>query len=166
MSCPGPERLNAFVDREGGAQELAEVSAHLAACPGCRRSARALAAAKRAVAGLPSPAMPAELRAALGNLAARARREPAPEGWAPAWRAALRTPSFGVSFAAAALAACLLWLRGQELGPAQVEVPVDLLMAAHQQYALTLPLSAPEELMSAMPERLAAAGGEEGPGVY
>ena len=56
MSGHERERLSAYLDGELAAAELAEVSAHLAACPECAAFLADLAAVDAEAAGLPADA--------------------------------------------------------------------------------------------------------------
>jgi anti-sigma factor RsiW len=94
VSCPSFESLSAYADGEAAPQESAATAAHLHGCPRCGLTLRGIRARKAAVAALPVPPMPRDLRRDLLGLARRAEpRRPA--GWA--W---LR-PALGFALAAA-----------------------------------------------------------------
>jgi anti-sigma factor RsiW len=67
------ERVTGFVDGELDAASMAEVAAHLEACPTCREQAEAERRLRGELAALRSPDLPAGLEA---RLRARARRRP------------------------------------------------------------------------------------------
>ncbi len=159
--CPPFELLSAYFDRAADPAETALMKTHLEACPACGRKLRSLQAAKTALAALPVPAMPPGLD---GSLLALVNRRP----W---WRRVVDELAAGLSqpsgvLAAAALAAALLfvWTKSGPRELPELEVPAEVLMAAHRRYALTLPLGAAESAPPEAPVQLAA--GPEARDVY
>ena len=157
MSCPDIETLSAFADHESPPMERRAVLAHLSLCRACGRRVRVIAACAAAVRRAPRPEMPRSLHLELLRSARSIARKHdraeagspragrlASAGWPmrPLWR-----PAFGL--AAAASAALVLWCAPR-LFPPRVEVPLELLMTAHNRYALTMPLAPSETLLSAM----------------
>ncbi|MCX5789281.1 MAG: zf-HC2 domain-containing protein [Elusimicrobia bacterium] len=174
--CPRRDLLSAYVDREANPSEERRVDLHLADCAACRAQVRSLGRLKAAVRNQPVPPMPADLRESLMAMARAAQRR-ADGGFAArlsaAWRealdasaraaAALRArPAWG-----AALAALLLTVAwgGWQLNR-RTFVPVDLILAAHNQYARTMPLASTEKIMSEMPVQITYAETEEAGEVY
>ena len=103
--------------------------------------------------------MPAELRESL--------REAAPPA-EPFWAAPLRELRAGLShrgsvvtFAVVGSLALLLWGRSSGWLQPRLEVPVDLLVAAHNQYVLTMPLAPAEKIQAELPVVLAGDAVEE-----
>lgn len=168
MTCPPFETLSAYADGQAAPEEAASLAAHLPACAACSASLAALGSARRALAAYKVPPAPAGLAArilAAGGSAAAAR---------PWWRAfldelaaGLAQPAGAVAAAALALAVFFAWRSpgaAPELAEAPLEVPVEVLTAAHRRYALSMPL-APVE--SAEPAALLQlAGGPEARDVY
>lgn len=165
MNCPPFETLSAFADGQADAAETAAMKTHLAACAACSASLSALGSARRALAAYSVPPAPAGLAARI--LAAAAERRP----W---WRVFLDELSAGLAqpAGAAALAAVGLAVFFALRGPAapvavaeaEIEVPAEVLSAAHRRYALSMPL-APVESARPAPE-LRLAGGPEERDVY
>ncbi|HVE14060.1 MAG TPA: hypothetical protein VNI01_11740 [Elusimicrobiota bacterium] len=157
MSCLSWEEVCDSLHGEGGASFLERARAHLSGCAACSAEAGSAERTRLRAELLPVPPMPRELRAALVAMAreADAARRP---GWRERLAAAGLAPA--ALAAAAAAAALFLGARGPAPLEAKIEVPLDLLIAAHQQYARTLPLSAPDELETRMPDQLAGATGE------
>ena len=93
--------------------------------------------------------MPEDLRRALQGMIPR----PAP--W---WKtllgelgAGLMRPAAALSFSLAA-ALTIVWLVRHRPGPShQDELPVEMLLAAHNQYALTMPLAPEERIVADLP---------------
>lgn len=169
-TCPPGEALSAYADRQTSPLERSLLEAHLGLCEECRRDLRALDALKRAVAAAPAPAMPHELRSALEGMARAAKAASAPPrtplaGW-PDWRLLVR-PAALVPLAAAALfllALCFRGRAGREPEPG-LELPVELLTAAHDEYARTMPLASAERGLPPLPVQVAGAS-KEGGDVY
>lgn len=161
MTCPPFETLSAYFDRAAGPDEASAVRGHLAECPACARRLRSLEAARRALAALPAPAFPQGLGEALRALAERR----------PWWRrladelsAGLSQPAGVLAAAALAVALLLVWTRRGPRELPELDVPAEVLMAAHRRYALTLPLGAADSAPPEAPVQLAA--GPEARDVY
>ncbi|HAH05866.1 MAG TPA: hypothetical protein DCM05_04940 [Elusimicrobia bacterium] len=140
MNCPDRDLLSAYVDGELSPSEARELEGHLGACGRCRSKVKTFRALKAAVsAAAPAPAMPDDLKRTLRGMAAR-RGE-------PAWKRSLSELAFGWKSPAAAaafsLAAVLavVWAVRRP-APEREELPVEMLLAAHSEYAKTLPLAA------------------------
>ncbi len=128
------ELLTAFADGAATSDEAARVSRHLESCADCARELRWLKAGKAALAALPRPALPPELRAVLMNEAKKRQRTRLKEFLS--WLTEASLPrGLGLAFAAATV--FLLAGRSEE-------VPLEDLLAAHEEYAATLP-AAPRE---------------------
>ena len=158
MKCPEPEVLSAYADREASPEERGRVERHLAGCPACRTSLSVLVRLKDSVRLQPDPPMPAALRAALDSMAAEI-----PRAEVVAWRESLFAgwihlrPAWGLGLAAAGVA-LLAWSGGDRDAE---NVPLDLILAAHRQYALTLPLAETESILSQLPGLMARADAED-----
>jgi len=168
--CPLPEAWSAYVDRETAPGESLALRAHLESCPVCRLEVRAIQAGRKALRAAPVPAMPDDLRRTLEGMAAR--RYPAPPAasaapWGlPAWVRFLLSPAVLAPAAASALLAAL-WLGRREpprleLAAEPVELPMELVVSAHNRYALTLPLAPADELFSEPSAQLAGGSMEAG----
>jgi hypothetical protein len=142
MNCPGPERLSIFLDEGAADGELPE---HLASCGSCRARLRTLRALKAAAArAVVVPPMPADLAEKLLEMGPR---EPEPWPWRRALGGWIWRPSAVVSMGLAAFAAAI-WAFHR--GEAEV-LPLETLLAAHDQYALTMPLASAEAIVARMP---------------
>ncbi|MFH1723569.1 MAG: zf-HC2 domain-containing protein [Elusimicrobiota bacterium] len=182
MNCPEFESLSAYIDGEAAPGEAGLVKTHLDGCARCRLTLRTLRTGKASLRALPVPAMPSDLRAVLGSLAPRplGRGAQAWKGSAPRrgpaatpeaggfWRTVVREvraglahPVSALSFAAVASVALFFWARGSGMLMPRLDLPADLLMAAHNQYALTVPLAPADKILTDLPRQLAAAGAEE-----
>lgn len=139
MTCPPFETLSAFADREASPSETASLASHVPNCQACSRTLRGIAAERLSLAALAVPAAPADLNASLLALA------PRPTWWGSLLSelsAGFANPSGAVAAAALAALAVMLWARSEPQPlVAELEVPVEVLMAAHQRYALTMPLA-------------------------
>lgn len=164
MSCPDFETLSAFSDGQATPAEAAALAAHLPGCRACSAALAGLGEAKRALSGYAVPPAPAGL--AEDILAAAGLR--------PWWRvlleefsAGLLQPAGAVAAAAVVLAAVFA-LSGRRapaaLAEAPVEVPAEVLTAAHRRYALSMPLAPVESVPPPVYPRLA--GGPEERDVY
>lgn len=171
MTCPPFDTLSAYVDRQAAPEEAAALAAHLPACAACSASLAALGSARRALAAYSVPPAPVDLAA---RILAAASVQSEAGTYRPWWRrffdelaAGLAQPAGAFAAAALALAVFFAWRApgaGPELAEAPLEVPVEVLTAAHRRYALSMPL-APVE--SAEPAALLhLAGGPEVRDVY
>lgn len=157
MICPDHEGLSAHLDGEDAGLPRDEIERHVESCPACRRTLQAMRAAQAALRAHPVPAMPRDLAERLSSLS------PSPEGRAPL-EGTGAGPFNRRSVMALAFAACLaiaVWSRREGILAARLELPADLLMAAHNQYALTMPLAPSERIMTEMPVRLAGSRFQE-----
>ncbi|MFH2203213.1 MAG: zf-HC2 domain-containing protein [Elusimicrobiota bacterium] len=157
MSCPKFDILSAYIDAETGGVQTRSVEAHVDECAACRRKLASMRAAKTALRELPVPALPADLAAELAALGGGVPRR----GMLEVLRTALSMRNTVAAFALAAGIAFMLWVRQAGLLVPRLDVPADLLMAAHNQYALTMPLAPSEKILSEMPVRLAGGMAEE-----
>jgi anti-sigma factor RsiW len=120
MNCADfSDLLTAVVDGEATVLERARLERHLEACASCRRALRLARAMKGALASIPAPSMPADLRA---SLAREVLRRPLP-----------RPRAFLTLAAAACLAAALLMLAGGDQEPEET-IPVEAMLSVHQAY--------------------------------
>ncbi len=151
MTCPDHEGLSAFLDEEDAGTPRDEIQRHVESCSACRRTLRAMRASQVAMSALSVPAMPEDLAERLSAMSLPTQGRPILEG-------------IGAGFfnrrsvVALAFAACLVlavWARREGFLVPRLELPADLLMAAHNQYALTMPLAPSEKIMAEMPIRLA-----------
>lgn len=152
MNCTEIEELlGAYVDRQTLPGEEAQVALHLAECPSCLRQARWLSAAKAGIAALPAVEVPADLGA--GILARMKQERAMPMPWyrsvGPIWK--------GAAFAAVA---GVLAVTRLALVPSD-ELPLDEALAAHDEYALTLPGACREELYADWSARRAKGAGDD-----
>lgn len=157
MKCENmKELLEAYADRQASLDEQKTVVAHMESCAGCRKTLRWLAATKAAVKGMPLPAAPADLKA---NLLAEVRRVRAARaaGWLERTREfwQVRPWAVGLAFAGAAAAVVLIARVSADKGDV---IPLDAMLAAHGEYERTMPLSSQEQLLSELPEHMAAGG--------
>jgi len=156
MSCLDPELLSAYADREAGAEEASRVEAHLDSCPRCRTSLRVIRGLKTGLRDQTAPPMPAGLQASLERLIPGSPEPVAGTGGLGSWLDAFRgcrgwRPALGLA------AACSLLVFVLRLGLGRPDaVPVDLLLAAHNRYAVTLPLAETERILSELPLQLAS----------
>lgn len=162
MSCQEMEELlSAYVDRQASGEEEAAVARHLEYCGDCRREVRLLGAIKRGVGRVPSPVIPQDLRAALLGEARRVEALSRRGLWrrlAREWSAVFGKPlgwGLAAAFAAAGVA---IVVRISSPGD---EIPLEVMLAAHDEYAMTMPLAPRELILSDLPEP-AAAGGSDG----
>lgn len=152
------ELLEAYADEEVSAAERKRVSTHLHSCPLCRKKLRWIAASKASVRGAAVPAMPADLKRALLDEAARHRRAKEPGLWERAgefWR----TRPWEIGFAAAFAATALIAAVRLSVGETQ-PLPLDAVLAAHNDYVRTMPLSSQDQLLPDVSERLDAGDSE------
>ncbi|MDE2236908.1 MAG: zf-HC2 domain-containing protein [Elusimicrobia bacterium] len=142
------ELLGAWLDGAATAEEAGAVGAHLASCAACRAQVRWLKALKAGV-GACDVEMPARLKASLLARARAADRRRALRRRLREAAAALHRP-LAVLGLAAAFAAVLLVLRARRVDT----IPVSEMLAAHDSYALTLPLANQEEELSGLTDAL------------
>ncbi len=160
MSCEDEEILTAYADGRCAPAERERVSAHLQSCADCRGQLRWLGAMKASLASLPAPRAPRELtdslrrqaRLAAGRKRARRRRERW-QAWT-AWGSTGRAAGLGLA-AGLAAAAVAVMLR---VGEPSETVSLDDMLAAHRAYALTMPLTSQETVMSGLADALAGEG--------
>jgi anti-sigma factor RsiW len=157
--CPGSEGLSAYFDCRCGAEEAKGIESHLRGCSCCRLRLRSMGACRSALRAAPVPAMPEGLARALRKMAAGQEGHAVPGVLWPRLRFA-----FALSAAAAFLIGFGFWVKISGVFLPKIDVPVDLVAAAHNQYALTMPLAPVEEIAAEMPAQLARAG--EGTDVY
>lgn len=145
------EALGAYADGRATASERAAVDRHLPGCADCRRQLRWLQALTAATAGLPAEPMPADLKAELLGRARQASRRKTARKWRERLAALLRpAPMVGFAAGLAAVAVAFV-LRG---GPTET-VPLDEMLAAHRAYAMTMPLTSQETMLSELTDALA-----------
>lgn len=157
MTCPNFESLSAFADREAPAAEAAFVRAHLSGCAACARRLRSIEAARRALAALPAPDAPPGF---IDSLLAGARPEPWWSRLLGEARAGFLQPAGAVAAVGLAAAALLVFTHRGAAPDAELEVPAEVLMSAHERFLRTMPL-APAEAEPPAPElTLASAGGD------
>ncbi|MFA5139303.1 MAG: zf-HC2 domain-containing protein [Elusimicrobiota bacterium] len=167
MRCPDNEQWSAYADREAEPEEARSLEAHLSGCEVCRLTLRSLRAAKRVLGAEPVPAMPADLRRSLRRSIRDMRPAPDERSWRILLGGWLR-PAAAFSLAAAALL-FVLWMKRPVPRPTEAQaVPADLLLAAHDRFAMTIPLASAEVIVSAERPLLAGAASreEEGRDVY
>ncbi|OGR87868.1 MAG: hypothetical protein A3J74_06335 [Elusimicrobia bacterium RIFCSPHIGHO2_02_FULL_57_9] len=139
------ELLSAYADGQASSEEQVLLLAHLEGCPACRRELKLFQTMKTALRRVCSPAVPADLRAALLAQAARRRSKPTP------W---LKRAPVGVGFSLA-FAAAVLAIGVEQFESRQADsISVDAMLAAHNEYALTMPLCPQELVLSDLSMRL------------
>ena len=151
-----PDLLSAVVDGEAGVRERALVDDHLSDCAACRRELRLLRGMKAAIRPVDSPPIPAGLKAALLREAARRKPSVARGVW-PGLAERLRVRPLRYGLAAAFSAAVLLIALRFSAGRDE-EVPLAAMLAAHDDYALTMPLAPREQIYCRLSEAIAAEG--------
>lgn len=154
-ACIGEEALSAYLDGEAFGPERVGIDRHLGDCSSCRARLRLLGRLQATLRLQAVAEMPSDLRRSLQGLVPSAPSHgpldvPAASLWG-ALRSNCRWPVLAGVGGAAALALLFWPLRGRGA------VPVELLLAAHRQYAVTLPLAQTECLASGLPSQLAAA---------
>src|SRR5258708_34204225 len=83
VNCPDVERvIDAYGDEELGAADAAEVRAHLAGCPACRRRVAARASLGHLIRRVPYYTAPDRLRVAVATKRRPARVSPRVLAWA------------------------------------------------------------------------------------
>ena len=156
MKCEDMEEvLEAYADGEASARERLEVAGHLDACAGCRKNLRWISATKAVARGVPAPSMPEGLKRNLLAAAAAARGRGRASGWLDFAREIWATRPWQVGTAAAFAAAAVV--VAMRLAPLPVEeLPLDAVLAAHNEYSRTMALSSQEQILSDLPERMGA----------
>ncbi|MBI4387368.1 MAG: zf-HC2 domain-containing protein [Elusimicrobia bacterium] len=152
MSCEPEDVLSAYADGELDPARRARVDAHVSGCGSCKTTVRLFARFKEGLRSEAAPEMPASLRRSLEEMVGA---RDAPTGWLDrlassnfVWRRAVVA-----ALCACAVLAAALW-RGSVFG--DVEVPMDLVLAAHDRYALTMPLASQETILARLPVGIAA----------
>lgn len=151
------ELLEAYARKEISAAEHKTVSHHLESCAGCRKQLRWIEASKAVIRGVPAPAMPADLKRALLDEAARHRRAKE-AGWLGRAGEFWRTRPWEIGFAAAFAAAAVVLVGRFYVSDTQ-PLPLGAVLAAHNDYVRTMPLSSQEPLVPDLSDRI---DGEEG----
>lgn len=152
MTCLDPQVLSAYMDKEATPIEEASVVDHLQSCRACHTRLESMKAARSALKTFSVPAMPPDLAVRLAAM------QPMPPVRSSAWAVFLGGVTARSSMVTLALAACLavaFWVKQSGMLVERVDLPADLLTAAHNQYALTMPLAPAEKILSDMPVRLA-----------
>ena len=157
MNCPSFESLSAFADHESSGEEAAAVRAHLAVCPACSRSLRAVEAARRALSSLPVPDAPAGFA---DSILAGVRPEPWWRRLLAEVRAGVLQPAGAVAAVGVAAAALLVWTHRGAVPSAELEVPAEVLLSAHERFLRTMPLAPAEAEPPAPALTLSGVGGE------
>ena len=148
--------LSAYIDGELEPGQTAELKRHLESCSSCRAETQAFSTLKTAIAGLPLPVSPSDLTQSLLDEAARAFPSP--------WRrmvsgitSPFREPS--ARYASAAIAAAGLAVLAVAIASRlrTQTVSIDLMLAAHDEYALSRPLAPEEMIYSRLGRQLAQA---------
>jgi len=156
MSCEDAYTLAAYADGACPPAERGRVRAHVESCAECRGQLRWQDAMKAALAALPAPRAPAQLKEALRREARLADRRKAARlrrrRWA-AWLAPRRAATIGLAAGLAAVAALAL----RPAASAET-VSLDEMLAAHRAYALTMPLTSQEIVLTGLADALAGRG--------
>lgn len=148
MNCPDKEALSAYLDRQASPAEARDILAHLEKCGACGSRLKVMKAMKAAVASaVDVPPMPEDLRRALEGLAPH--REPGWRRFLDELAAGWRRPAAAAALSLAAVLV-MVW-AARRSADRQRELPVEMLLAAHDQYALTVPLAAEERIVSETP---------------
>ncbi|PCI31451.1 MAG: hypothetical protein COB53_13165 [Elusimicrobia bacterium] len=135
---PSFEDLSAHFD--GEATGLAP---HLQSCTRCREVVASLEADRAAIKGAwTTPAMPGTLSDLI----------PESTPWWSRLVVGWRVPVLALTAACVAL---LLWNQREMPVQPRLEIPLELFIAAHNQYELTLPLAPTERILTEMPRGLA-----------
>jgi anti-sigma factor RsiW len=139
MTCPlWEDQLNAFVDGELHGSEKEDLIHHLRSCAACQRGRELLVIIKQSVSvAIPCPQTPPELSMELLRKAAEIKRPSLKEPrftWPLSW-------GLGLAFAAALIA---FGLGIFQRPPQKQELSLNWILAAHNKYAMSLPLSQQE----------------------
>ncbi|MCX5794092.1 MAG: zf-HC2 domain-containing protein [Elusimicrobia bacterium] len=149
------ESLESYAAGRLPAAEASRLEAHLQVCPACSRELRWVRVLKAAVRGVPRPALPADLRAALMRQA-RAAAQPRP-AWLESWRFSWRLAAgFGC---ASAFAAAVAVLAVSRFSTGTEELSLDEVLEAHSRYELTMPAADRDALFTGLSLRLSQEGG-------
>ncbi|HVA67275.1 MAG TPA: zf-HC2 domain-containing protein [Elusimicrobiota bacterium] len=148
------ENLSAYADGALGPAEKTSADAHLAECAQCRAELRFIQSAKAAIAGVPAPRLPADLKQTLLAEARRRTRQesPRPSFWSVP---AFRYPAAALAATFAALIAILAVSREDR----RPSISLDAMLAAHEEYALSRPLAPADIIYSRLPEQVETSGG-------
>jgi anti-sigma factor RsiW len=156
MTCEiWEENLNAFVDGELKGEEKEKTLLHLSQCPSCQKEKELLLLLKKGAASANHiPATPQSLGQ---EIISSLKSENFPPKRNPNPRPFKLTLIGGLGFAAAA---AFLVLRSR-LFPAPPPEPVSLnwILAAHNEYAMSLPLSQTELALPSFDKNSGKAGG-------
>lgn len=153
---PAFETLSAYADGAATPAESAALAAHLPSCPACAARLRQIRALARALASSPVPAAPRGLADAI---LARAPRPSLFARLLDELSAGLSQPAGALAAAALAGVLVFAWTRRGAEAPRPMEVPVEVLAAAHRRYQGAMPLS-PREALTPPPEAQLAGGPE------
>lgn len=154
MSCDNfEEKISAFVDKELSPSETVSVARHIETCAQCHREVRLLGKMKSVARGIAGPAMPDSLRQTLLAQARKSQRREAFSLWrwlCAQWQIPSIRYGTASAFAAASIALAVVSSGSNE------ELPIDVLLAAHDQYSMTMPLAPAEAVLARLPERMDA----------
>jgi anti-sigma factor RsiW len=151
--------LEAYADEEISAAERKRVSLHVHSCPSCRKKLRWIEASKASVRAAAAPSMPADLKRALLDEAARHRRAKEVPGFIGRLQGLWHTRPWEIGFAAAFAATALILAARLSVGETVV-LPLDSVLAAHNDYVRTMPLSSQDQLLPDASERIDAGEGQ------
>jgi anti-sigma factor RsiW len=151
--------LEAYADEEVTAAERKIVSLHVHSCPLCRKKLRWIEATKASLRGVAAPAMPADLKRTLLDEAARHRRAKEVPGFLGRLQGIWHTRPWEIGFAAAFAATALIVAARLSVGETVV-LPLDSVLAAHNDYVRTMPLSSQDQLLPEVADRIDAGEGE------
>lgn len=154
MSCDKfEEKISAFVDKELSDSDAEEISRHIEACGRCRREALVQEKMKSVARTIKAPPMPDSLRQALLAQAAKIQRRETFSWWrwlAAQWQIPSIRYGAASAFAAASIAFAVVSSGRDE------ELPLDVLLAAHDQYSMTMPLAPAEAVLARLPEKMSS----------
>ena len=140
MSCQEIEELlSAYVDREVRSEEKKTLERHLKFCLDCQRRVSWLGKLKEVVRQVPSPPIPSELYETLLGEAAQRR--------SPKSQALLGSSLLRYSLATVFAVVVVFILSGFPTGSSK-DLSLEVLLAAHNQYAVTLPFAPKEVIIS------------------
>jgi anti-sigma factor RsiW len=101
MSCHFSEKVSLLIDSELEPKEVAQVEAHLAACPACRQEREELLAIRRQVRSYSAAPDPMLQRRALWKILSSENR--------PLWKRTVTLPAPALAFALVAVLALAAW---------------------------------------------------------